>query len=343
MAHARRRWIDLSGVARAAALASLVAGCAAEVESEPLASAESEVSSGIKVGALTVYLVRPTSTDAVERAMAFDLAARRFHYMGPEDFRYAVDKPGYPFTLFTVKGLEAIPAEGTPLYEHELTHMAAAAHVKRVTGRALAELMRPDGCAFTYRARFHEVCADWKRFVAPVYQSREKMRRLLDVLGADVPAYARTDEFVGRLDTTGIDLIDAACLWDEPAMNALEAVFDERAQSAGAFRALFPPHSHHGSCVEAHMDRARAELEPAGPSCRAVSADTLNVRRGPGAAHTRVGSLARGARVERVAEQAVGGATWLRVVPKGPLAGECDATDGARACWVHGAYVAPCP
>ncbi len=104
MARKRPWWSVPSRVAVAVA-ASLAAGCAAEVESEPLASAESEVSAGIKVGALTVYLVRPTSADVVDRAMAFDLAARRFHYMGPEDFRYAVDKPGYPYVLFTVRGL----------------------------------------------------------------------------------------------------------------------------------------------------------------------------------------------------------------------------------------------
>lgn len=341
MARKRPWWSVPSRVAIAVA-ASLAAGCAAEVESEPLASAESEVSTGIKVGALTVYLVRPTSGDVVDRAMAFDLAARRFHYMGPEDFRYAVDKPGYPFVLFTVRGLEAVPAEGTPLYEHELTHMAAAANVKRLTGRALAELMRPDGCAFTSRARFHEVCADWKRFVAPVYQSREKMRRLLDVLGADVPPYVRTDEFVGRLDTTGVDLVDAACLWDERAMEELERVLDERATSAGAFRALFPPHAHHGSCVEAHMDRARAELAPASAACRTIATSSLNVRRGPGVSHDAVGALSRGARVDMLEERAVGSATWLRVMPHGSMAEECSAQESDRACWVHGAYVAPC-
>ena len=298
--------------------------------------------SPLVVGEMSVYFPRTSASHPVLRAMAQDMKARSFNFMGPEDFHYSAELDGYPFTLFTTLGEANVPQPGSRLYEHEFIHMAAAANVLDRYGVPLAKLMRPDGCAFTPRARFHEVCADYRRNTAPVYGASTSMPRLLEVVEGIAPDYERLDDFEVRLELTGVSLVDAACLWDLEAMDALEDLYDG-VEGVGAFETLFAPHSHRGSCVEDHMARARFELVgPEMSACLAVTNATLNVRPGPSLNTVPRGYLEGGDEVVFVGEEEHEDSTgilWFRVIAPDM---DCAVADDDRACWLSAGFVTPC-
>lgn len=324
--------------------------CAASPEGDTQASESDsgELRSTTRIGNVTVYQVSRDAMNVVDRAMAFDLEARGFNYMGPEDFYLSARKPGYPFVLFTTKDAQALPKPGTPLFEHEYTHMAAADTLQKLYRRPLASEMRPDGCTFSYRARFHEVCADWKRFVAPVYASRAIMPKVIGVIEADAPAYARRDDYVGKVDITGIDLLDAACLWDLRAIARLENLYDQRT-TPGAFQRLFPPHGSGGSCVDDQMRRSEAELEHflrPGPGCsESRDGGKLAVQREPSESADPAGELEPGESFRRTGEthEDEEGDVWYRIVATTEHRFYCSAYSKTRyACWIAAKFSRPC-
>ena len=292
-----------------------------------------------QIGEMTVHFVSTASDSVIERAMAHDMNARGFGFMGPEDFHYSVELEGYPFTLITTRSEAQVPQPGSGLYEHEFVHMAAAQNVMTRYQLPLARLMRPGGCEFTSSARFHEVCADWDNFVAPSYGSATKMQELLSVIEPLDPEWERTDAFVGRVDVTGIDLIDSACLWDLGAIHELRQLYDAE-QGEEAFDALFPPHNSHQSCVEEQMSRAVRELGGAqSGECVSVTASALNVRPQPSLARDPRTAVPLGTELTLTGEEAESdGIRWIAVT-----ATDLDCTaDTEDACWVSARLTQPC-
>lgn len=198
---------------------------------------------------ITMHVVGRDS-QGVDRAMYQDLVARQWRIMGPEDFPQSADKSGWPYLVIALQDtLDANSVAGWGyVLEHEWVHMVAAANLA-TAGLNLAELMRsPDG-SFSHQARFHEVCADFyprdpngeHRPVAAFYGALQRMPELLRVLSAFEPpalAYQPAAEYQ-VLAITGLPLVDAACVWDRAAMQAVRRLYDER-QGTGAFNLLFP-------------------------------------------------------------------------------------------------------
>lgn len=186
-------------------------------------------------------------SEGIDGEMYQDLLAREWYIMGPEDFAGSIEKQGWPYVVIArEETLDANPVKvwGYVL-DHEFVHMVAAANLA-TEGLNLAELMRaPDGI-FTHEARFHEVCADYyprdedgnHRPVARSYGAMDRMPQLLEVLDDGAPAHDPPPGYE-VLDITGVPLVDAACVWDREAMEAVRDLYDAE-RGLGAFDVLFP-------------------------------------------------------------------------------------------------------
>jgi hypothetical protein len=198
---------------------------------------------------ITLHVVGAGS-EGVDGEMYRDLLGRGWRIMGPEDFAGSIEKPGWPYLV--VARADALDANAVAgwgyVLDHEFVHMVAAANLWS-EGLNLAELMRRADGTFTPEARFHEVCADFyprdvqgrHRPVAQFYGALDKMPALLRVLQAYDPADLAHDAPADYqvLNITSLPVVDAACVWDRQAIEAVRALYDQE-QGAGAFDALFP-------------------------------------------------------------------------------------------------------